>query len=424
MTSLQGNVADVGLYMRSLGLWGGQGTINAPNIMVHTNNMPRHPVNIRGLFQDYQTLQLQMRLLRELGDSGITLHPVLPSLHYNANNATATGANQMPAPIRVPSQQEGPPSESRLENVAAGCWTPRTLHTAGQGCLSHPPKPAVVQSDDAGTARRAKGQGGVRGGKDSKSSIRHAAAVLKAGTENCASSKATSPSIVMGLSVVTSNDEHRRVPLPKKLGGSLSLSPSLIKKKGKRVGLAPFAGILPLPALPAPEAAPASGPSRSFLATILYDGILDDEHLTAYQCELRRHLEVFVAGPDDVRASASPGRTGLVKLGQVGLRCRHCATTSCPPLATRTRGATNYSQTISGMYQLAQNMTKGHLCERCYYIPRDVQRHLDALRNDNRRAKCGRDYWTSSIRAMGVYESTGEGILRMSDGGGGRSSIK
>ena len=134
-----------------------------------------------------------------------------------------------------------------------------------------------------------------------------------------------------------------------------------------------------------------------------------DEHkLTAYQCLLRKQLELFEADEDDVRCSTRQGRTAPIKLGQVGLRCRHCAGVQ---LAARTKGAAYYSQTVEGIYQIAQNMSKVHLCERCYRIPRDVRRQLIVLRSDCRRAIGGKEYWSENIRSLGVYVE--EGILRV-----------
>lgn len=134
-----------------------------------------------------------------------------------------------------------------------------------------------------------------------------------------------------------------------------------------------------------------------------------DEHkLTAYQCLLRKQLELFEANEDDVRCSTRQGRTAPIKLGQVGLRCRHCAGVQ---LAARTKGAAYYSQTIEGIYQIAQNMSKVHLCERCYRIPRDVRRQLILLRSDCRRAIGGKEYWSDNIRSLGIYVD--EGILKV-----------
>ncbi len=70
----------------------------------------------------------------------------------------------------------------------------------------------------------------------------------------------------------------------------------------------------------------------------------DEHYLTEYQCLLRKQLEVFEAGPNDIRGSTQ-GRNVPISPGQVGLRCRHCANL---PLAARTKGAVYYSQTIEG----------------------------------------------------------------------------
>merc|ERR1711957_785266 len=75
------------------------------------------------------------------------------------------------------------------------------------------------------------------------------------------------------------------------------------------------------------------------------------------------------------------------------------------------KGAAYYSQTVEGIYQIAQNMSKVHLCERCYRIPRDVRRQLIVLRSDCRRAIGGKEYWSENIRQLGVYVD--EGILRV-----------
>jgi hypothetical protein len=70
----------------------------------------------------------------------------------------------------------------------------------------------------------------------------------------------------------------------------------------------------------------------------------DEQYLTEYQCLLRKQLEIFEAVPNDLRGSTQ-GRNVRIVIGQVGLRCRHCANL---PLAARTKGAVYFSQTIAG----------------------------------------------------------------------------
>mmetsp|Transcript_12212 Transcript_12212/g.22734 ORF Transcript_12212/g.22734 Transcript_12212/m.22734 type:complete len:514 (+) Transcript_12212:465-2006(+) len=105
--------------------------------------------------------------------------------------------------------------------------------------------------------------------------------------------------------------------------------------------------------LPLPPSKPGEFPA------VLYTEA-DEEKLTSYQCLLRKQLELFEANMDDVRCSTRQGRTAPIKLGQVGLRCRHCAGVH---LASRTKGAAYYSQTIEGIYQV-----------RFRSIPRDGER--------------------------------------------------
>ena len=129
----------------------------------------------------------------------------------------------------------------------------------------------------------------------------------------------------------------------------------------------------------------------------------DEQALTEYQCLLRKQIELFEAGPADIRGTAQ-GRNTPITMGQVGIRCRHCAPIT---KAARARGAVFYSKTIDGIYQVAQNMSKVHLCERCHRVPDDVKQRLQKLRTANSRASGGKEYWSEGIRALGVY-SDGE----------------
>ena len=74
----------------------------------------------------------------------------------------------------------------------------------------------------------------------------------------------------------------------------------------------------------------------------------DAEQLSEYQMAIRQHLELFEAGPEDVESNTQ-GRKRSVRLGQVGLRCRHC---SGAPLRTRGRGAVYYPAKLAGIYQV------------------------------------------------------------------------
>lgn len=149
-----------------------------------------------------------------------------------------------------------------------------------------------------------------------------------------------------------------------------------------------------------PSSASSNVTDTTFISptTLYVDG--DEETLTSYQCLLRKQLEIFEAEPKDVRSTAQ-GRSASIVIGQIGVRCRHCASL---PNAARAKGAVYYSKTIDGIYQIAQNMSNVHLCEKCYRIPPDIQMRLHALKSNARRAVGGKEYWVDCLRSMGVYE--------------------
>lgn len=133
----------------------------------------------------------------------------------------------------------------------------------------------------------------------------------------------------------------------------------------------------------------------------------DENCLTPYQCYLRKHIELFEAGPDELQGTAQ-GRNTPLHPGQVGIRCRHCAHM---PKAARARGGVYYSKTIDGVYQVAQNMSKLHLTKACNQIPENVKSQLKNLQSVSNRASGGKEYWAEGLRVLGVVEDP-RGFLR------------
>lgn len=74
---------------------------------------------------------------------------------------------------------------------------------------------------------------------------------------------------------------------------------------------------------------------------------LDVNNLSEYQCFLRKQIELFEAKTEDLQYNAQKMNKAVV-LGQVGIRCKHCAHED--PW-TRTRGAVYYSASLGGLYQ-------------------------------------------------------------------------
>ena len=127
----------------------------------------------------------------------------------------------------------------------------------------------------------------------------------------------------------------------------------------------------------------------------------DDEHLSEYQIMVRKQLEVFEAHPEDVESNTQ-GRKKQVSLGQVGIRCKHCASL---PLRQRGRGAVYYPAKLQGVYQAAQNMASSHLCESCQCIDEHTKSELRTLRERRDTASGGKQYWADGARALGLFEA-------------------
>jgi hypothetical protein len=129
------------------------------------------------------------------------------------------------------------------------------------------------------------------------------------------------------------------------------------------------------------------------------------EQLSEYQIMVRQQLEIFQAGPEDVECHTQ-GRKKQVCLGQVGIRCRHCAGF---PLRVRGRGAVYYPAKLDGIYQAAQNMAGSHLCQACQQIPVPLKQQIRKLRERRDNASGGKQYWADGCKALGLYE-TEEGL--------------
>lgn len=147
------------------------------------------------------------------------------------------------------------------------------------------------------------------------------------------------------------------------------------------------------------------------LLTVLYRDS-DAGSLSDYQCFLRQQIEMFEASSDDVQYNASRMNRNIV-LGQVGIRCRHCAKSS---EWERAGGAVYYPGNLSMLYQAGQNMAKNHLCNLCKKIPQGTRDLLNLLRRDKRRAAAGKEYWSKTAKAFGVFENEKNGLKLMKKG--------
>jgi hypothetical protein len=127
----------------------------------------------------------------------------------------------------------------------------------------------------------------------------------------------------------------------------------------------------------------------------------DDDILSPYQRWIRKQIELFEASPEDISSNAQ-GRNHPVVLGQVGIRCRHCAAL---PYKNRARGAVYYPTKLHLVYQSARNMATFHLNGSCQCLPMASESDTSEHRKDRKStAGGGKKYWAENVRSLGVYE--------------------
>jgi hypothetical protein len=134
----------------------------------------------------------------------------------------------------------------------------------------------------------------------------------------------------------------------------------------------------------------------------------DHNILSEHQQFLRFQIEVFEATEKDVRTHVR-GRNKPIVLGQVGIRCRHCAHLSA---SRRQKGATYFPASTIGLYQAAQNMCTAHIqCGLCSEMPDQIKDHFKQLiATKSFTSGAGKPYWSKSAKGMGLVD-TEEGIF-------------
>jgi hypothetical protein len=101
----------------------------------------------------------------------------------------------------------------------------------------------------------------------------------------------------------------------------------------------------------------------------------DSGHLNPLHCFVRQHVEIFTADKNDISAPA-PGRKTRVILGQVGIRCTHCAKL---PMKDRVKRAVCYPPSVSGIYHSVSNMKFDHF-GKCRGLPPKTREEFETLK--------------------------------------------
>jgi hypothetical protein len=152
-------------------------------------------------------------------------------------------------------------------------------------------------------------------------------------------------------------------------------------------------------------------PRQSNTLTLLADP-KDKLVLSQLHIFVRQQIEVFTATVSEITQPA-PGRKVRVVLGQVGLRCVHCANI---PIKDRVKRAVCYPAAISGIYHAVSNMKFDHF-NKCRALPAREREMFAALRSscgrhgprNNSGSKCVSNstaqYYHDSAIALGLVDS-------------------
>jgi hypothetical protein len=134
----------------------------------------------------------------------------------------------------------------------------------------------------------------------------------------------------------------------------------------------------------------------------------DSFKLSTFQVLLRMQIEAFQATENDV-TTHTRGRNKPISLGQVGIRCLHCAHL---PVASRQKGSTYFPAAVLGVYQAAQNMCSTHIqCGLCSQMPEELKSEFARLLTSKVASSgAGRPYWAQSAKQLGLVDTEDGGI--------------
>jgi len=131
----------------------------------------------------------------------------------------------------------------------------------------------------------------------------------------------------------------------------------------------------------------------------------DKDWLSDMDCFVRNNVEIFSASENDL-AIAKTDKKYPIKLGQVGLRCMHCAGSG---MGAR-REAVMYPYSVSGIYESVRDFQKLHL-DYCPHLPQDLKGAMGKLTHGcSSLSSVLRRYYVQAARALGLFDSEDGGI--------------
>ena len=130
----------------------------------------------------------------------------------------------------------------------------------------------------------------------------------------------------------------------------------------------------------------------------------DKEWLSDIDSYVRKQLEVFCATEADVKA-AREDRKYPITVGQVGIRCIHCAIAQGNDAIGH---AIAYPFSISGIYESVKEFHRLHL-DSCPNLPNTSKAKLESMKGASSLSSVLRKYYTLAAKALGLVD-TKDGI--------------
>jgi hypothetical protein len=129
----------------------------------------------------------------------------------------------------------------------------------------------------------------------------------------------------------------------------------------------------------------------------------DDNILSEPQVLLRKQMEFFQAETVDIQV-VTPIRRNEISVGQVGVRCKHCARGL--KQHQYVKGTMYFPSTLRALYQAAQNCGKVHLSDICPKVSTEVKNQLKTyMETPASIGYGGKIYWSDCASARGICET-------------------
>ena len=164
----------------------------------------------------------------------------------------------------------------------------------------------------------------------------------------------------------------------------------------KKTSISPTSSTSPNPATVAVSNTPSTKVGKKRILLAIDD---DRDWLSDMDCFVRRNLEVFTVSATDLVTANEDLRTP-VTLGQVGIRCMHCANTDAEARGT----AVYYPTSIDHVYESVRNFQRYHF-ELCVNIPPEVQTQLAGLSQCTSLSSVLRRYYVLAAKALGMVNA-------------------